>query len=54
MLMANFSLQDCSLKASETSEEILDAIAADLRSSLPLEAVLPSETIQPPTFGKVE
>jgi hypothetical protein len=54
MLITNFSLQECNLKDSETSEEILDAIAADLRSSLPPEAVLPSEIIQPPAFGKVE
>lgn len=45
-------LNDCNLKDSETSEEILDAIASDLRSCLPPEAVLPSEIIQPPAFGK--
>jgi hypothetical protein len=54
MLMKNFCLQDCNLKDTETSEEILDAIASDLRSCLPPEAVLPSETIRPPAFGKVE
>ncbi|KDR10605.1 uncharacterized protein LOC110837842 [Zootermopsis nevadensis] len=45
-------LNDGKLKESDTSEEILDSIAADLRSSLPLEAVLPSEIIRAPTFGK--
>ncbi|PNF14742.1 hypothetical protein B7P43_G08354 [Cryptotermes secundus] len=45
-------LNDCNLKDTETSEEILDAIASDLRSSLPPEAILPSETIRPPAFGK--
>jgi hypothetical protein len=32
----------------------MDCIAADLRSSLPLEAILPSEIIRPPAFGKVK
>lgn len=54
MLMPNSSFQDCNLKDSETSEEVLDAIASDLRSCLPPEAVLPSEIIRPPAFGKVE
>ena len=54
MIMANFCLQDCSPKPNETSEDTLDAIAHDLRSSLPTEAVLPSEIIRPPVLGKVE
>ncbi|KAJ9589650.1 hypothetical protein L9F63_017139 [Diploptera punctata] len=34
------------------AEGMLDAIADDLRNSLPLEAILPSENICPPQFGK--
>jgi hypothetical protein len=45
-------LNDCSPKPSEKPEHILDAIAQDLRSSLPTEAVLPSEIIRPPVSGK--
>jgi len=54
MTIAIFCLQDCSPKPSEKPEDILDAIAQDLRSSLPTEAVLPSEIIRPPVSGKVE
>lgn len=45
-------LNDCNPKPSETPEEILDAIAHDLRSSVPTEAVFPSEIIRPPASGK--
>ncbi|XP_069671515.1 uncharacterized protein [Periplaneta americana] len=36
----------------EDCEELLDAIVADLRIALPLDAVLPSETIRIPDTGK--
>jgi hypothetical protein len=54
VIITNFCLQDCSPKPSETSADILDAIAHDLRSCLPVEGVLPSEIIRPPVSGKVE
>ncbi|PSN35247.1 hypothetical protein C0J52_15525 [Blattella germanica] len=45
-------INDLDVKSNDMSDAMLDTIARDLRDSLPLEAILPSENIRPPSSGK--